>query len=159
MRRLKTTAKLTLMLWSFSLIRCTTMSPPPDVPVCEHYAQFLSKDPKSGHDLLLPSPKCMDKIGEPECGHCTFIMTSREIFIGEKPEHQYHEKPWSQLRRESVLVPAVEGYAPLSAYIINNCEKFNCSGDVQRFKIKLDGLNGIEDVIKGIPDPGKLVQP
>lgn len=91
----------------------------------------------------------MAKIGEPECGHGTYIMSGKEIFVGESPKTFFNKKPWSQLRRESILVPAVESYSPVSKYIINSCEKMGCNDQVQRFKVKLDSLNGIEEVLKG----------
>ena len=127
------------------------MAPPPDVPIFEKYSQRVSTDLITGHVLMKPSPLCMEKISEPECGHGKFIMSGKEIYVGEKPEHFYNGKPFSQLDRESMKCPAKECYAPLTAFIINTCEKFNCSEDVQKFKIKLDGLDGIKDVINGVP--------
>lgn len=83
----------------------------------------------------------MKEIGEVECGHCTYIVSGKEIFVGENQKTFLNGKPWSQLKIESILVPAQESYAPLSSYIINSCKKMNCSDDVTRFKIKVDTLN------------------
>lgn len=121
---------------------------PPDVPACEPFIEHQSLDPISGHVLLKASPTCMKQIGERECGHCVFIMSGKEIFIGEDPKTWFKGKPWSQLRAESVLMPAEESYAPLAAFVINACKKMNCSADVTRFKVKLDSLNGLKGAIK-----------
>jgi hypothetical protein len=119
--------------------------------------------------LLRPSPTCMLFLKESECGHGVNIMTKQEIFVGEnsfaaswlvngkneitnlplKDSHYpFGVKPWSQLRRESVYLPAVESYAPLSSYIINQCDKAKCSADVDRFKVRLDELKSIGSIIK-----------
>lgn len=116
---------------------------PPDVPVCEYLTQHLSTDPGSGHLILTPSPTCLKQIGENECGHCVTIVSGAEIFIGEKEGHLLNGKPWSQIRRQAVYLPAEESYAPLETYIINACEKMNCSKDVTKFKVKLDSLKGV----------------
>lgn len=124
---------------------------PPDVVTCEHFAQRLSSDPITGHLLLTPSPTCMKEIGEPECGHCVYIVSGREIFLGENDSHFLNGKSWSKLRQQSIYLPAKESYAPLSAFIINACEKMNCSDDVARFKVKVDSLNGISGFFQSPP--------
>lgn len=86
----------------------------------------------------------MEKINEPECGHCVRIVSGEEFFVGESPDHWFNKKPWSLLRRQSVLLPAEESYAPLAAYVINSCKKMGCSHEVTRFKVKLDALSGIQ---------------
>lgn len=121
---------------------------PPDVPACESLTQRLSTDPKNGHLILTASPTCMKAIGEPECGHCVYIVSGKEIFVGEKSAFHLNEKPWSQLKQESVLLPAQESYAPLAAYTINACKKMNCSDDAGKFKIKLDTLNSVAGIIQ-----------
>lgn len=65
-------------------------------------------------------------------------MSGREVYVGEKDK--LNGKPWSQLKMESVLLPATESYAPLAAYIINACKKSGCSKDIEKFKVKLDSL-------------------
>lgn len=122
----------------FGLLLSACVPNPPDVPVCERLTQRLAKDPKTDHLILTPSPTCMEKIGEPECGHCTYIVSGKEVYIGEKKF--LGKKPWSQIQRESVLVPAKESYAPLARYIIDSCEKMNCNDDVQRFRVKVETL-------------------
>jgi hypothetical protein len=137
------------IILSLSLTNCTPK--PPDVPVCEHLKQRLTTDPVTGHLILKASPVCMKEIGEVECGHCTYIVSGKEIYIGENEKFHLNKKPWSQLREESILMPAEESYAPVATYIINSCKKMNCSDDVTRFKVKLDSLNGIKgaaDIIK-----------
>lgn len=157
------------------------MPPPPDVPACEHLAQRITTDPVTGHTILTPSPACMQNLGETECGHCVWVMSNAQRYIGEK--HQQvplqalvdtgekdadghavlawqvqndsagkpimvsswlnDKKPWSQVKAESVYLPAEESYAPLAASIINDCKKFSCSDSVDAFKVKLDSLNGV----------------
>jgi hypothetical protein len=90
----------------------------------------------------------MEKIKEPSCGHCVFIVSGKELFIGEKPEHYLDKKPWSTIVQTSVMLPAIESYSPLSKYIINSCKKMNCNDQVDRFKIKLDSLNGVKGAIE-----------
>lgn len=121
---------------------------PPDVPICKHLRQFIGKDPVTEHMILKPSPRCWKEIQENECGVCTFIVTGKQIFVGEKKEHWYNDKPWSMLRAQSLLAPAVESYAPLSEYIVNSCQKMGCDDKVTGFKVKIDGLNGLEDALK-----------
>lgn len=132
---------LLLLILSASLIDCTPK--PPDVPACEHLAQRLATDPVTGHLLLKPSPTCMKEIGEPECGHCVYIVSGRQLFIGELDPHKLNGKSWSKLRQQSVYLPAEESYKHLATYIINSCAKMGCSDDVTKFKIKLDSLSGV----------------
>ncbi len=103
----------------------------------------------TGHLLLTPSPTCLKQVGEPECGHCTYIVSGKEIYVGEAEKYQLNKKPWSQIQNEGIILPAVESYAPLATYIINSCKKMNCQDDVTRFKVKLDSLNGVKDVVNG----------
>jgi hypothetical protein len=126
----------------FFLTSCATT--PPNVPVCEHFAQRLWEDPQTGHTLLSPSPTCMEKIGEPECGHCVWIVEGQEAFLGEKEGHLLNGKPWSQIRKESVYLPAKESYAPLATYVINSCKKLRCNDDLTKFKVKLDSLKAVK---------------
>lgn len=56
---------------------------PPDVPTCEPLKQFVFTDPTTGHTLLRPAPACMQNLGEAECGHCVYIMSGQQRFIGE----------------------------------------------------------------------------
>lgn len=107
----------------------------------------LGVDPVTNDLILKPSPTCMAKIQETECGHGVYIMSGREVFIGENSNHLFNNKPWSVLKTQSILVPAVESYAPLEAYVIDSCKKDNCNVQVDAFKVKLDSLNGITNAI------------
>lgn len=135
----------------FSIIFCILIfscaPKPPDVPACEHLAQRLYQDPITNHQMIAPSPTCMKQIGEPECGRCVWIVSGKEAFLGESSGHWLNGKPWSKLRQESVYLPAAESYAPLATYIINSCKKMGCSDDVDRFKVKLDSLNGVKGAL------------
>jgi hypothetical protein len=143
-RRLKLSLSLSLSLLS----ACAAV--PPDVPVFENLAQHLGTDALTGHMILKPSPVCAKAIGEPECGHGVQIVSGRQFFVGEKKEHWFNGKPWSQLKRESVYVPAEESYAPLATYIINSCAQARCNDQVSRFKVRLDELRGVGAVIGGV---------
>lgn len=87
---------------ALSLASCQTPGLP-DFPVC--------------HVLVAPSPACERAVGEESCGYCIYYRSGRELFVGEGSGHQLGGKPWSQIRAESVLLPAAEGFAPLSAYL------------------------------------------
>ena len=114
---------------------------PPDVFVFQSLEQHVGIDEATGHTILKPSPACMTNIQEFECGHGTSIVSGKEIFVGEKEGRYFEGKPWSQIKRESILVPAKESYAPLVEYIINSCAKLKCDKDVTRFKVKIDTVN------------------
>lgn len=90
----------------------------------------------------------MKAIGESDCGHGVYIVSKREVFVGEHPSHWFNKKPWSQLQRESIYLPAVESYAPLAKYIINSCDKMGCNSQVDRFKVVIPTLSGIDGAIK-----------
>lgn len=90
----------------------------------------------------------MKQIGELSCGHCTYIMSGKEIYLGEGKDHQLNGKPWSQVQSESILLPAQESAAPLFTYTINACKQMSCSSDVDAFRIKLNSLNGVSGAIQ-----------
>lgn len=131
-------------LLSLSLLNACDGAKIDDVPACEHMAQRLVKNPTNGHLLLRPSPTCMEKIGEVECGHCVRIISQKEFFVGEETKNHFNGKPWSQLRSESIYLPAEESYGPLSVSLINLCKKTKCNEEVTRFKVKLNVLNLLE---------------
>ena len=129
-----------LMLTVF-LAACSVQ--PPDVPVFENMQQRLSVDPKTGHLILSPSPTCMAQIKEVECGHGVYVVSGKQIFVGENKANWFNNKPWSQLKAESVYVPAQESYAPIATYIINSCKKMNCEDSVTGFKVRLGSLDAV----------------
>ncbi len=142
MKKLNAPASLLLIALCAFLTDCA--SAPPDVFVFEHLEQRLLTDPITGHLFLKASPVCLKEINEPECGHGVSIVSGKTIFVGEEKEVQFNGKPWSQIRRESIMMPAEESYAPLAAWIINSCAKEKCSAAVDRFKVKLDFLEKIK---------------
>lgn len=143
MQKLNKMKSLVLIISLFLLSACNVT--PPDVPVCEPLYQKLSNDPDTGHMILVPSPTCESQIGEIECGHCTYIMSGKEVYIGEGSAHWLNGKPWNLIKKQSVLVPAQESFAPLEAYIINSCKKMGCNNQVDAFKIKLNSLSGADE--------------
>lgn len=90
----------------------------------------------------------MKAIGEAECCHFVFVISKKEFFVGEKPEHLFNGKTCSQFMNESVHCPAKECYAPLSKYVINSCEKMGCNDQVDRFRVVLPSVDGIADSSK-----------
>lgn len=145
---------LNSILWCGLLASCTLVPKPPDVFAFKSLEPMMIIDEQTQHILLEPSPACMKAIEEVRCGYGVSIITGKEIFVGENPETFFNGKSWSQLKDESVYLPAVESYSPLATYVINSCKKMECAGEVTRFKIKFDGLpNGdIKEEIKGPQD-------
>lgn len=140
-----------------TLNSCAGMQPP-DVPGCTPLNSKLVKWsppmlPATRADGLVyrPNPVCMSEIGEGDCGYCTFTISEKSIFVGEKPEHHFNKKPWSQLRKKCVLFPAQESYAPLKAFAINACKQMGSLGackDIAKWRIKLDSLDSVGTLIK-----------
>lgn len=134
--KMKLMLLIPLLLWE---INCTIK--PPDVPVCENLSRHLAMDPETEHLILVPSPTCEKQVGEAECGHCTYIVSGKEVYVGEGKDHLLNNKSWTRVKLESVYVPSVESFGPLAEYIINACKKMNCNDQVDAFKIKLDSLD------------------
>lgn len=125
----------------FYLTNCT--APPPDVFVFKHLKQRIQIDPGTGHLTITADPICLSKIQEMECCYGVSIVSGSEVFIGEREAHWFKGKACSTLVEQSILMPAVESYAPMATYIINQCAKMHCSAQVDAFKIKLDSINGV----------------
>lgn len=85
----------------------------------------------------------MKEMEEAECGHCVYIVSGKELFVGEKEPHLFNNKKWSALQKEMVMLPAVESYSPLATYVINACKKMGCDDQVTKFKIKLGALKNV----------------
>lgn len=141
MKKLNLKKLTNLIILSFLLTSCGKLQPP-DVPVCAALSQRLTIDPITKHIMLAPSPTCIKQIGETQCGHCTYIVSGKEVFVGESKVTYLNGKPWSQIRDESILVPAEEAYSPLAAYMINVCKKMKCSDELTRFKVLIDRIPG-----------------
>lgn len=135
--------KLKWMLLPLSMLLFACSPSPPDVPVCGDLKQKLSKDPITNHLILTPNPVCEEKIAEIECGHCTYIVSGNEIYIGEDKKNWVDlgkgKKSWSQISDEAIRVPA-ESYEKIAEYMINSCEKTGCNADLNRFKVKIDSV-------------------
>jgi len=138
MRKRNKTRWLPLIASCASLSNCATK--PPDVPVCEDLVPRLSQDKETGHIVQTASPTCAREVGEISCGHCVLVVSGREFFVGEGKDHLLNGKPWSQIKASSVLLPAVESYAPLAEYVLDSCKRVNCDSDVTRFTVKLDAI-------------------
>jgi hypothetical protein len=136
-------------LFAISLLSATSCTPkPPDVTVFKPLKMRQGIDRVTGHVVLTPDPLCMEHIQEMECCYGVSIVSGTESWIGEQKEHFFKGKSCSQLVDESIMLPAVESYAPLATYIIDSCAKMHCSDKVDRFKVKLDSLNGVSGAIK-----------
>lgn len=141
MKKLNKMKLLPLILLSFSAINCVPK--PPDVPVCENLTQHVAIDAITDHLVLIPSPTCRKQTGDPECGHCTYMVSGKEIYVGEGKDHLLNGKTWSRIKLESIYVPAVESFGPLSEYIINSCKKLNCNDQVDALKVKINKLSEV----------------
>lgn len=151
--------KSLLLLSSLCLLlsSCAGLQPP-DVPGCTPLNSKLVNwhppmTPATRADGLVyrPNPVCMAEIGEGDCGKCVFTISEKPIYVGDKPEHHFNKKPWSQLRKKCVLLPAAESYAPLKAFFINACKQMGSLGackDIAKWRVKLDSLDSVGDVIK-----------
>ena len=82
----------------------------------------------------------MKQIGEVECGHGVYIVSGKQIFVGENAPWLFNGKKWSEIKNQSIYVPAVESYAPLATYIINECKSKECNDQIDRFKVDLGNL-------------------
>lgn len=118
------------------MLSCSTV--PPDVPAFHELKAYYSADPVTGHIIEHPSPACEAAIHEKSCGYGVYIMSGKEIFVGDAQGHDLNGKTWSQLKAESILLPAQESFAPLSEYAIDACAKTHCNDQVDRFRV----LNG-----------------
>ncbi len=138
MKKQSKTKLISLIVLSLLLSSCAPK--PPDIPVCENLVKHLGIDPDTKDLVLLPSPTCKKQINESECGHCTYIVSGKEIYVGEKEGHWLNGKPWGQIKEESIYLPAEESFAPLADYIINSCKKLKCNSQIEEFKVKLNSL-------------------
>ncbi len=94
------------------------------------------------------NPVCDKEIGEADCGYCVFTITDKPIYVGERPENQFRRTPWSKLKLSAVLLPGLFSYAPIKAYFINTCKEFgDCNKDLARWRIKLDSLDSVGDIL------------
>ena len=136
--------------WTLFIILCvlpiSCAIKPPDVVVCKSLQKHLLYDADDNRLIQKPSPTCHKQIKEPECGACTYIVSGRKKYIGNKKENHFNGKSWKQIKEQSILVPAEESYAPLATYIINSCKKANCDKDVNRFKIKVESLEKMQQL-------------
>ncbi len=95
------------------------------------------KDQKTGHLVLSGSPTCEKEVGEPECAHCVYIVSGKEVFVGEE-SHFLNGKPWSEIEATSVYVPVEESFAPLKKYLLDSCKKMGCQKDLGAFRLPLE---------------------
>ena len=133
---------LLLVVLSNLLTSCAVQ--PPDVVILTELNEHIGIDPITGHTILRPSPTCFEKIQELNCLYGVYTMSGKEVFIGNNPVNYFNGKSATQIKEESILMPAVESYSPMVTYIINSCKALNCNSDVTKFKVKIDSLNSIK---------------
>lgn len=105
----------------FGLASCLTTDPP-DVIVCQALTPRTTTDPATGHSILSAStPACEAKGEFGECGHCVYIVSGKDLIVGERPENRFSGKSWQELKLGSIIVPATDSYEPLITYLSNGC--------------------------------------
>jgi hypothetical protein len=126
------------------LVSCAVK--PPDVPICrELKTQNESKTiPDIGFiKIERPNPVCLKELNEVSCGFCVWTISKKSQYIGETKSFLYG-KPWSQVKREAVLIPT-EAYADVKATFINMCKKYKeCAADISSWRLKLDSLDSAD---------------
>lgn len=128
---------LLFMTLCVSLLSCNKHQPP-DVPVCQELSKRRIFNADTLELIEKPSPTCMIEIAESECGHCVWIVSGKEKFVGNKSENYLNGKSWTTIKEHSVLVPGEFSYAPITTYMINQCKRFNCHKEVGKFKVKFE---------------------
>lgn len=141
--------KLTLLLIASSILLASCVTPP-DVAMCRKLTgQLIEKKDEFGIPVrtLRPNPKCMDMIGEPECGRCSWTISTRERYVGEEKKNHLYGKPWSKILEEAIVLPS-ESAASVKSYIIKNCKKHaDCNKDIDRWRIKMDALDSVPEAV------------
>lgn len=136
-----------LLVVSFLVVSC---SAPPDIPACRHLDLKRETKVVEGIGKITvdrPNPVCNRQIKEPTCGYCTYTVSDKEQYVGENAKTLLHKKPWSQIKRQGVIIPA-EDYAAVKAFILDMCKKTNeCSKDIEHWRIKLDSLDSVGDAL------------
>ena len=145
--------KPTLPLVASLALLLSACATPPDTPFCRKLTgQVIEKRDEFGIPTrtLRPNPKCMEQIGEPECGSCKWTISDRRRFVGEDKKNHLYGKPWTQILAEAAIVPS-EGVAEMKSYIIKNCKKHgDCNRNIDRWRVKLDAIDSIDDAVKPV---------
>lgn len=119
---------------------------PPDVPFVRQLKTktVVTELPDVGKIIdERPNPVCMKEIGERECGFVVWTVSNKTQYVGERKENHLNGKPYSVLKREGILTPP-ETIAKVKAFILNICKDTGrCSGDITRWRVKLDSLDSI----------------
>ncbi len=129
----------------------------PDVPLAcrplDARHEYIKDDFGITVDHMTPNPVCMAEIGEPQCGYCTWTISDKEKYVGEAEATHLYEKPWSQIRDESILSPS-EAFAAVKAWVVKMCydnpDVAGCA-EVAKWRVKLDAGDSIGDVINPTP--------
>ncbi len=130
-----------VILYALQLSGCMA---PPDIPACRSLEtrEETKEVPDIGRVTLdRPNPTCIKEINEATCGYCVWTISDKKQYVGENKKTWLYGKPWSQVLRESVLLPA-ESYAEAKAFVINECKKTNdCNKDIDHWRVKLDSFS------------------
>lgn len=130
----------------FAILFCSLMpscaTVPPDAPAFHELEERIEYDPITNHVFKRPSPECEKAIQEPSCGYGVYMISGKEVFIGNAKGHDLNGKTWDQIKAESVLLPAQESFAPLADYVINSCEQTHCNEQIDRFRVLEGNLHG-----------------
>ena len=116
---------------------------PPDVWVCRDLTEkvVITEDAFGVEEMnLRGNPVCLSEIKENRCGYCVRSISGTHTYVGEDSTHQLEGKKWSEMRIDSVMLPA-DSYAALKEFIINSCKKSNqCAEGIAKWRTNLELL-------------------
>ncbi len=87
------------------------------------------------------NPVCDANIKEPKCGECTFTISDKTVYVGEKEKTYLDGMPWSELEAVSVKMPP-KSLGKMKKFIVDTCKQFpsTCKDhpEIGRWRVKLD---------------------
>lgn len=121
-----------------------------DRPMCRALKPITVKYPDAFGIVVTeerPNPTCMKAIGEGACGFCPYTVSDKQVWVGESKAYWLYDTPWSVLKEQCALVPT-QTLAALKEDAMVNCKKYGCGDqNIAKWRIKLDSLSSIGDVI------------